>query len=64
MIKEGFNSVINIKICQILTWRQLEEYVCGKHKIDIEFLKENTDYEGYDEKDQIVQWFWDIIFAQ
>ena len=61
MIKEGFNSVINIKICQILTWRQLEEYVCGKHKIDIEFLKENTDYEGYDEKDQIVQWFWEWL---
>ena len=61
LIKKGFNEVLDLKICQILTWRQLEEYVCGKHKLDVNFLKENTEYREYNEKDPLIQWFWEWL---
>ena len=61
LIKKGFNEVLDLKICQILTWRQLEEYVCGKHTIDIEFLKEITEYKGFEDSEEIIQWFWEWL---
>ena len=61
LIKKGFNEVLDLKICQILTWKQLEEYVCGKHKLDVNFLKENTEYREYNEKDPLIQWFWEWL---
>ena len=61
-LKEGFNSVIPQSVFQVLTWRQLEELVCGKHKLDIELLKKNTKYEGgYRENDEVIKWFWEWL---
>ena len=60
-IKKGFNSVIPSSIFQVLNWRQLEEMVCGKTKLDIRDLKKNTRYDGYNENDKVVKWFWEWL---
>ena len=60
-IKNGFNSVIPSSIFQVLNWRQLEEMVCGKTKLDIQDLKKHTKYEGFREKDEIIKWFWEWL---
>ena len=61
-LKEGFNSVIPQSVFQVLTWRQLEELVCGKHKLDIPLLKKKTKYEGgYRESDDQIKWFWEWL---
>ena len=61
-LKEGFNSVIPQSVFQVLTWRQLEELVCGKHKLDIILLKKKTKYEGgYKENDEVIKWFWEWL---
>ena len=60
-IKKGFNSVIPSSIVQILYWKQLEELVCGKASLDIKSFKENTEYDGFKENDDIMKWFWDWL---
>ena len=60
-IKKGFNSVISSSIFQVLNWRQLEELVCGKNKLDIRDLKKNTKYDGYRESDDVIRWFWEWL---
>ena len=62
-IKKGFNSVIESRVYSVLTWRQLEEYVCGKMKVDVDFLKSMTTYDDYEETDNIIQWFWEWFTA-
>ena len=60
-IKKGFNSVISSSIFQVLNWRQLEELVCGKNKLDVRDLKKNTKYDGYRENDEVIKWFWEWL---
>ena len=60
-IKKGFNSVISSSIFQVLNWRQLEEMVCGKIKLDVRDLKKHTKYEGFNENDDIIKWFWEWL---
>ena len=58
-IKKGFNSVISNDIIQVLNWAQLEELICGKIKFDINDFKEHTKYEGFEDEDEIIKWFWE-----
>ena len=57
-IQKGLFSAIDKNIIQILTWNQLEELVCGKNKLDITDFKAHTEYQGYNENDKIIKWFW------
>ena len=58
-LKKGFYSVISYDYLQVLNWRQLEEMVCGKNEFDIQDFKNHTKYEGYNEGDTIIRWFWE-----
>ena len=58
-LKKGFYSVISYDYLQVLNWKQLEEMVCGKNKFDIQDFKNHTKYEGYNENDTIIKWFWE-----
>ena len=60
-IKKGFNSVIPSSIFQVLNWRQLEEMVCGKNKLDVKDFKKHTEYDGFSENDNIIKWFWEWL---
>ena len=60
-IKSGFNSVIPSSIFQVLNWRQLEEMVCGKNKLDVRDLKKHTKYEGFNENDETIKSFWEWL---
>jgi hypothetical protein len=33
----------------------------GVPEVDVEDLKNNTDYSGYNPTDQIIEWFWEVI---
>ena len=60
-IKSGFNSVIPSSIFQVLNWKQLEEMVCGKNKLDVRDLKKHTRYDGFNENDEVIKWFWEWL---
>ena len=36
-------------------WTQFEEMVCGKNKLDIKDFKNNTEYHGYNNDDEMIK---------
>ncbi|KAJ1796406.1 hypothetical protein LPJ59_003769, partial [Coemansia sp. RSA 2399] len=57
----GFHELIPEDLIQVFDERELELLIGGLDEIDIEDWKKNTDYRGYTESDQVVQWFWKFV---
>lgn len=58
---EGFNELIPQELVQVFDERELELLIGGLAEIDVEDWKKHTDYRGYQESDQVIQWFWQAI---
>lgn len=58
---DGFNELIPQELVNVFDERELELLIGGLAEIDVEDWKKNTDYRGYQESDQVVQWFWRCI---
>ena len=61
MIREGIQAVVPIDYLNLFSWKQLETLVCGTVDVNIDILKENTDYEGCGLADQHIQYFWEVL---
>ncbi|KAJ2900430.1 hypothetical protein IWW38_000483 [Coemansia aciculifera] len=57
----GFHELIPEDLIQVFDERELELLIGGLAEIDMEDWKKNTDYRGYTESDQVVQWFWKFV---
>lgn len=57
----GFNELIPQELVNVFDERELELLIGGLAEIDIEDWKKHTDYRGYQENDQVIQWFWRCI---
>lgn len=57
----GFNELIPQELVNVFDERELELLIGGLAEIDIEDWKKHTDYRGYQETDQVIQWFWRCI---
>lgn len=58
---DGFNELIPQELVNVFDERELELLIGGLAEIDIEDWKKHTDYRGYQENDQVIQWFWRCI---
>ncbi|KAI8326953.1 hypothetical protein EDC96DRAFT_555998 [Choanephora cucurbitarum] len=59
--KEGFNQLIPQDLINVFDERELELLIGGIAEIDVDDWKKNTDYRGYTEQDDVIQWFWKCI---
>ncbi|KAJ2721794.1 hypothetical protein GGI07_003728 [Coemansia sp. Benny D115] len=57
----GFHELIPEDLIQVFDERELELLIGGLAEIDVDDWKKNTDYRGYTESDQVVQWFWKFV---
>lgn len=57
----GFNELIPQELVNVFDERELELLIGGLADIDVEDWKKHTDYRGYQESDQVIQWFWQCI---
>lgn len=57
----GFNELIPQELVNVFDERELELLIGGLAEIDVEDWKKHTDYRGYSETDQVIQWFWKCI---
>ncbi|KAJ2484538.1 hypothetical protein EV174_002362 [Coemansia sp. RSA 2320] len=57
----GFHELIPEDLIQVFDERELELLIGGLAEIDMDDWKKNTDYRGYTESDQVVQWFWKFV---
>jgi len=55
---EGFRELIPANLVSIFTENELELLMCGLPEIDMEDLRANTEYTGYQESSVVAQWFW------
>lgn len=58
---EGFNELIPQELVQVFDERELELLIGGLAEIDVEDWKKHTDYRGYQESDEVIQWFWKAV---
>lgn len=58
---DGFNELIPQDLVTVFDERELELLIGGLADIDVEDWKKHTDYRGYQESDEVVQWFWKCI---
>ncbi|KAI7862441.1 hypothetical protein BDF14DRAFT_1855541 [Spinellus fusiger] len=59
--KEGFNQLIPQDLINVFDERELELLIGGLAEIDVDDWKKHTDYRGYTEQDDVIQWFWKCI---
>jgi HECT-domain (ubiquitin-transferase) len=58
---DGLSNVLPVEVFSILTGEELREMICGNSEIDVDLLKRIVEYEGYEETDQVVQFFWEVL---
>ncbi|KAL2758142.1 hypothetical protein ACRALDRAFT_1055137 [Sodiomyces alcalophilus JCM 7366] len=59
--KEGFNELIPQDLINVFDERELELLIGGIAEIDVDDWKKHTDYRGYTESDEVIQFFWQTI---
>lgn len=58
---DGFNELIPEALVKVFDARELELLIGGLATIDVDDWKKHTDYRGYSESDQVIQWFWQCL---
>lgn len=56
----GFTEIIPQDLINVFDERELELLIGGIAEIDVDDWKKNTDYRGYTEQDEVIQWFWKV----
>lgn len=57
----GFNELIPQELINVFDERELELLIGGISEIDVDDWKKHTDYRGYTENDEVIQWFWKCV---
>ncbi len=58
---EGLSSILPVEIFSIFTGVELRDHFCGNAEIDVELLRKVVEYEGYDENDAVIKYFWETL---
>lgn len=57
----GFNELIPQELINVFDERELELLIGGMAEIDVDDWQKHSDYRGWSESDQVIQWFWKIV---
>ncbi|TNY21629.1 hypothetical protein DMC30DRAFT_196082 [Rhodotorula diobovata] len=57
----GFNELIPQELINVFDERELELLIGGMSEIDVDDWQKHTDYRGYSQTDEVVQWFWKAV---
>lgn len=58
---DGLSSVLPVEVFSILSGEELREFVCGNPEVDVDMLRRVVEYEGYEDSDPVVQYFWETL---
>lgn len=59
---EGLGNVLPLEILPLLSGKELQDAICGNPEVDVNLLKAVVEYEGYEEDDDVVQYFWQTLY--
>lgn len=57
----GFHEIIPKQLVSIFNYKEIELLISGMPNFDINDLKKNTDYNGYNIDSPQIVWFWELI---
>jgi len=61
-IKKGLSSIIPLPFLKTVTAADLETWVCGKKKVDVDLLRRHTRYSGgLTESSPVIIFFWEVL---
>ena len=58
---DGLGNVIPVELLPLLSAQELRDTICGCPDVDVELLKSVVEYEGYDESDAVIGYFWETL---
>ncbi len=58
---EGLSSILPVEMFSLFTGTELRDYFCGNKDIDVELLRKVVEYEGYQEDDPVIGYFWETL---
>eukprot|EP00540_Astrosyne_radiata_P000374 CAMPEP_0116830474 /NCGR_PEP_ID=MMETSP0418-20121206/4782_1 /TAXON_ID=1158023 /ORGANISM="Astrosyne radiata, Strain 13vi08-1A" /LENGTH=941 /DNA_ID=CAMNT_0004459579 /DNA_START=23 /DNA_END=2849 /DNA_ORIENTATION=- len=58
---DGLSNVLPVEILSLLTGVELRDVLCGNADVDVDLLRRVVEYEGYQEEDPVVSYFWDSL---
>lgn len=58
---DGLSNVLPVEVFSILTGEELRDMMCGNAEIDVDLLQRVVEYEGYEESDTVLSWFWETL---
>jgi E3 ubiquitin-protein ligase NEDD4 len=56
----GFHELVPQDLVNVFDERELELLIGGIADFDIDDWRKNTEYRGYSENDELIQWFWKV----
>ena len=58
---EGMSSVLPVELLSVFSGEQLRGILCGNPDIDVELLRRVVEYDGYNENDNVISYFWEVL---
>jgi E3 ubiquitin-protein ligase HUWE1 len=60
--KSGFQELIPVELVSIFGSKELELLISGLPEVDLEDLRNNTDYHNYTHESQVIIWLWEVLY--
>ena len=58
---EGLSNVLPVELLSILSGKELRDLICGNPEVDVDLLRRVVEYEGYEESDPVIKYFWNTL---
>lgn len=58
---DGLSNVLPVEILTLFTGQELRAALCGNTDVDVDLLRRVVEYEGYNEGDATIKFFWNVL---
>jgi hypothetical protein len=58
---EGLSNVLPVEVLPLFSGEELRDIFCGNPDVDVDLLKSVVEYEGYQETDEVIEFFWETL---
>jgi HECT-domain (ubiquitin-transferase)/SPRY domain len=58
---DGISHVLPLELLPLLSKHELQDLFCGNPDVDVDLLKCVVEYEGYNENDLVILFFWEVL---